>query len=304
MVLFGSDLSRKRTPALDVVEPFLLAGARGVIAGAFTQADAMLNPGGRVWLLPLGLPTPAAWVRLALREFSGLDPERVPSPPDWWTTGSWATPEQRNARSALRETTERREQVLRELSVDIAQALDAAVEADLRATAGALRLLTADGDELEEAVLDALTAFGFIATVMDEVYPPGDRREDLQLRDPDVDGWLALVEIKGYSRGAAVNDLARIERHTSRFAADNAGALPSAKFHVVNAFKGTDPASRPAAIPNDDELREFAAGGGLLIDTRDLFTAWCSVESGARESTDVRRSLRESAMRWIAPVIE
>jgi hypothetical protein len=136
---------------------------------------------------------------------------------------------------------------------------------------------------------------------MDGVYPVGDRREDLQLRDPDDGGWIALVEIKGYSRGASVNDLARIERHTIRYMAENGGALPSAKFHVVNAFKGTDPTTRPRAIPNDAELTEFAAGGGLLIDSRDLFAAWCEVESGAKDPGQIRRSVREATMRWTWP---
>ncbi|WP_075764688.1 maleylpyruvate isomerase N-terminal domain-containing protein [Actinoalloteichus fjordicus] len=131
---------------------------------------------------------------------------------------------------------------------------------------------------------------------MDTVFPQGQRREDLRVRDPDEPGWEAIVEIKGYTRGAQVNHLARIRRWASRYATDH-GRAPDALWHVVNHFRTTDPSARPVVLPDDDALVDLVAEGGVLIDTRDLFTAARDVQAGT-VAADVRKLLCGARGRW------
>lgn len=294
-----SGASSGTPPPPGVITPFMSAGGDSILSGAFTQYDESGESlGGRVWFLPAEVANPAAWVRMALREFSELDPERVPSAPDWWADEEWNTPRQMVARQNVKNLESTRDAQLVSINSQIQSARLEINFADSEAQQGMLRLLTQDGDELSDAVKEVLAAFGLYVKDMDEIYPPGDRLEDLQIEMSEHPDWIALVEIKGYSNGARVTDLAKLERHASRFANSNGGRLPDAKWQVVNAFKGISPSARPNAIPNDDELIDFHNNGGMLIDTRDLFAAWRTVQSGLTDPSVIRQSLFNTQMRW------
>lgn len=290
-------------PILALVRPLLLAGGDSTLAGRFTRSagwEKRAGPecsGGELWFLPAEVEEHAAWVLEALRHWQTLDPTRFPAPPDWWRTGDWATPEQVSAREALAHLAAERATVVQALERRQVELTAASRAADDGAKLGPLRLLTEDGDDLELAVLEALTSFGFAARKMDEVHPGNDRREDLRVTDTDEPSWECLVEIKGYGRGAAVNDLARLSRWSARYAVEK-GRLPGAMWHVVNHFRDTDPNGRPIAIPNDDDLADFAADGGTLIDTRQIFRAWRDVTTGAIRAESVRSSLKAARGRW------
>ena len=61
---------------------------------------------------------------------------------------------------------------------------------------------------------------------------------------------------------------------------------------MVNQFSGRDPGNRLKALGgNPDEVREFAAGGGVVIDTRDLFALWNAVKVGDISDVDARSLL-------------
>lgn len=127
----------------------------------------------------------------------------------------------------------------------------------------------------------------------------GAKLEDLRVSDPDVSDWIGLVEIKGYSKGAKVRDVAQvIGRPIVGFVKEN-GREPSAVWHVVNANRGEDPSSRALAIPDDRDLEALAQANGMLIDTRDLFRAARAVEARVWDAADVRRTLREARRRWV-----
>ena len=136
--------------------------------------------------------------------------------------------------------------------------------------------------EWREAVTaDCFADLGFDVMEMNQVYPPKDRREDLQVRDPDTPGWTALVGVRGYSTGARVNDLLRFARYRIRYVRDHDEDV-SAVWYFVNQFNEDDPEIRPPVLAsNEVELETFAADGGLVIDTADLFQMWRAVQDGS-----------------------
>lgn len=289
----GTTWQRTELEASRACTPFLLAGDGSVLAGAIT-----LDGGGRCWFLPKDCPTPEVWVAAALKEFHELTPDRVPGLPRWWERPDWATPGQRRAREAAAELEAERERLLADLDRRLADARGDVDRADVDAAAGVGRLLTSDGTGLAEAAQIALEALGFTVRDMDQVTQEGQRREDLRVTDPAVAGWEAIVEVKGYTAGARVNDLARVLRWKAHFVKDT-GREPDALWHVVNAFRRTDPAARPTAIPDEGDLANLTEENGVLIDTRELFRAQRDVETGAADPAVVRASLRATAGRWI-----
>lgn len=162
------------------------------------------------------------------------------------------------------------------------------------------RLLTSDGSDLEDAVAVALRDLGLVVQDMDEVHPPNDRREDARVTDPDLDGWEALVEIKGYTRGAAVNDLARLSRWSAKYALEKQ-RLPDALWHIVNYFRQQDPETRPRPLPNDADLLNFQEQSGLLIDSLQLFEVVKATAGGRTTALAVRESLQQQQGRWVPP---
>jgi hypothetical protein len=273
--------------------PFLVAGDGSVLAGAFTRKG-----GGRCWVLPAGCPAPAAWVTAALKEFHEVSPERVPGLPQWWERPEWATLEQQRTRAVIADLEDERTRLLGELDDRLRAARSDVETADANAAAGAGRLLTADGDNLAHGVQAALEALGFEVEDMDQVHPDKDRREDLRVRDPDRPGWEVIVEVKGYTAGAKVNDLTRLLRWKSRYILD-VGREPDALWHVVNAFRRTDPSVRSIPIPNDADLEHLIAENGVLIDSRHLFQAHRAVESGSADATKIRGTMCSTAGRWV-----
>ncbi|MEU4673918.1 hypothetical protein AB0F91_39685 [Amycolatopsis sp. NPDC023774] len=282
-----------KLPAGQWCTPFLLASDGSVLAGAFTRYK-----GGRCWVLPKNCPAPELWVAAALKEFHELDPEAVPGQPDWWEQPEWATIEQQRARATVASLETQREKLLRDLDTELAVAREGVGQADAAAAVGSARLLTADGDELAHAVQTALEDLGFTVEDMDQVNSPGQRLEDLRVRDPHAHpGWEALVEVKGYTAGAKVNDLGKLLRWKAHYVKETRRD-PDALWHVVNAFRQNDPVTRPVPIPSDEDLENLVAEGGVLIDTRDLFKAQRDVAAGAADRDEVRVALRSATGRW------
>jgi hypothetical protein len=57
---------------------------------------------------------------------------------------------------------------------------------------------------------------------------------------------------------------------------------PDALWYVVNHFLKDDPSDRPLPFAEDSgDLAEFAATGGLVLDTRDLFRLAQAIRSGS-----------------------
>ncbi|MGW5721880.1 hypothetical protein ACWEVP_37300 [Amycolatopsis sp. NPDC003865] len=146
----------------------------------------------------------------------------------------------------------------------------------------------------------ALETLGFTVRDLDQVHPEGQRREDLRVSNPDAPAWEAIVEVKGYTAGAKVNDLNRVLRWQTHYVRENQ-RNPDALWHVVNAFRQTDPAARPIPIPDAGDLENLVEENGVLIDTRDLFRVQRDVETGSADRIAVRTSLRAATGRWTHP---
>ena len=149
-------------------------------------------------------------------------------------------------------------------------------------------LLTTQSDELKDAVLRALIEIGFIVVDADLDAKKDDHLEDLRISDPNESGWIALGEVKGYTKGAKTEALTQFLRFNARFVQEN-GRLPDACWYIVNQFLGRDPSSRQLALNGkDDDVKAFAAANGLVLDTRELFKLLSFVRKGSISPSDAR----------------
>ncbi|MBW3669793.1 MAG: hypothetical protein KY443_11345 [Actinobacteria bacterium] len=212
------------------------------------------------------------------------------------------TPEELWALRSLDAAKEQRDRALRTLDAEVAQR-EAELEAKrAEADRGPRRLLTAQGDDLVQAAVGALTDLGFEVLDMDTVWSEGDKLEDLRVRLPGGD-WTAVVEVRGYAKGAQQRDLLRIGRFVLRYLRE-LETMPDAAWYLVNQVRSQDPASRPKALAsNDPEIAEFSEGEspGLVIDTVELFKLWQAVVHKRVSQEEARTLLTGSAGRFQAP---
>jgi hypothetical protein len=240
------------------------------------------------------------WFMWYLNVLSSSDQDRFPGRPNWSEQREWSGPEVVSLTDSLDALRSERARIEAELSTNETSlreqlAIERAKERD-----GHQRLLTADGDELSDAVSRALEVLGFAVQDMDGHHDAktGAKLEDLRVTTADDPEWILLAEVKGYTKGAKVNDLAQIvNRPVLNFLRDH-GREPDGLWHIVNAHRGQDPSVRPKAISDDQELARLTEQEGALIDTRNLFAAVRAVELGQAESATVRASMRSARTRW------
>ena len=292
--VLGSGTAKVRTQKSPApgIEPFLTSADARVLAGRYrrrTQAEA--------WLLPADVPSLVAWVRAALAEWHELNPESFPGLPGWTTQDQWATPAEISKRAALAELADERTRLvtaLDEREGRLRAELDSAKDAG---DAYERRLLTAQDDALTAAVDRAFAELGFEVTDSDATANPRDKLEDLQLRDPDAPDWVALGEVKGYTKGAKTEAIAQFMRHQKRFQHAH-GRMADSEWYVVNQFLGRDPGTRQKALAGSpDDLEAFGAGGGLIIDTVVLFRLLMDVRAKKTTAKAARQRLRRSTGR-------
>jgi hypothetical protein len=258
----------------------------------------IITTGGVLTLaLPEFVSSYAEWLVAFIDHLRPLQPARFPASPDWQVESSWATPAMRTSMRELDELTVERTAALQSLA-----AREAAIAAQLGAAAAAAaagphRVLTSDGPDLVAGVLELLSDLGFEAEDRDDHHDEktGAKLEDLLVKDG---GWTCLAEVKGYTKGAKVNEVPKITgRPSVAFAAEH-GEPPDAVWHIVNTWRATDPATRPPAVPNDLDLVPLTGADGCLIDTRDMFRAWRDVREGRATADEVREAMRNAVTRW------
>lgn len=278
--------------------PLLHLGPEQFVYAFSNRRDG--NSGGLHLSLPGITQNPAEWLRLFLDLVAAVDPNSVPSEIEWKSSERWSPPEVSDFVKDLHMLRQEHEQAMCVFQVQEQALKDQLEDAAKRADSGPGRLLTADGDELSDAVLKAMQDLGFGVRDMDDHHDErtGAKLEDLRVDDPKAPGWHCLVEVKGYTKGAKVNDVSQITGRPVAAYTKETGDFPSAVWHIVNAWRGTPPSTRPVSIPNDDDLKPLTDAGGALIDTRDLFEAWRDVRAGLAEAEDVRVSLRSAVTRW------
>jgi hypothetical protein len=158
------------------------------------------------------------------------------------------------------------------------------------------RLLNDQGDNLKDEVLSTLSYLGFKMTDVDKEKEAkenkSDKLEDLRAESDNEDTrWLALIEVRGYSKGAKTSDLQRISRFALRYLKDT-GAEANAYWYIVNHdFKKNPGTRQQALIESKDDVDNFADDNGLVIDTVELFKLRKAVDEGILKPEDARTML-------------
>lgn len=293
----GSYIHRTGATARDFPQatPWICDADQQIIAGSFGR------PGkSTAWLLPIHADHPELWLDAALEAWHDLSPARVPQQPGWRQRAQWLTAAEREAASTKRSIQETMDAAVTDFRRRVAEADSAIVAATATADAGTRRLLTAQGNELVEAVIDVIRSLGFDVVDVDAHLAAGSlKTEDLRITDPHDPSWTNICEVKGYTGGGKSSDLVRFERYARHYRAEY-GDDPITRWYVVNQFLNNDPDSRaPLLSGADADVEVFAELGGLAIDTRDLFALARQVEGGELVPAEARRRLRTSNGRFV-----
>ena len=232
----------------------------------------------------------AAWFREFLSDVHDVDQERVPTkPPRLVRPSDWYTLREAGIAADIAAASREIED-LQDKMVRLRMALDAAgAEAD----GGIRQALWGDGDELVEAVTVLLEGLGFDVEDLDATRSPNEpRREDLRLTHEDREGWEAIVEVKGYSRGIRTNDARQIREHRERYIVET-GRPPDLTVWLANPFREVDPSSRPPVDVNVAAAAEQI--GAVLVLASSLYLQWTLVKAGRLDEHAVVTSLTNAA---------
>lgn len=272
---------------LPTIEPFISSADGKILAGRYKRGSLP-----EVWLLPGDVPDLCAWVRVALAEWHSLAPERFPGIPDWAQQPEWMTPSEQALAAALIGLEHEQVEMLARVEARRGRLQQEMNKAKGLADAYERALLTTQHDTLKDAAIRALRELGFAVIDADLKAKPGDHLEDLQVSDPDQPGWIALAEVKGYTKGAATAAFAQFTRFNKRYVQKH-GASPDASWYIANQFLGRDPAARqPILHGKKEDVESFADSDGLVIDTVELFKLLRLVQDGTVAAKDARSKLR------------
>lgn len=275
------------------VQAFIAAGDGSILAGWYDRSDS-----SQAWLLPSDTPDLHLWVKAALAEWHDLAPNRFPGIPDWSHLPRWMTAEEISLVSDLDGLNSRREAMLRQLADE-----EAGIRVRLRvardeADGFERALLTTQSEDLVAVVIKALSELGFKVVDADTHADPSDHLEDIRIEDSDEPGWIALGEVKGYTKGAKTEALTQFLRFQARYV-QRIGSTPSAMWYIVNQFLARDPSTRqPVLHGKDDDVRAFASGRGLVLDTTELFRLLMDVRDGSISASEARVLLRTATGRF------
>jgi hypothetical protein len=217
LIMWGGIQGFANEGSPDIAQPFLMDADNYVLAGSY------LRPGGnaRWWWLPGDVEHPALWAAAALADWHNADPNKFPGTPSWQESDDWGTPVESGLRAEMQALEDELRRAVENIEGKKLEVATRQQEEFIKVNKGERRLVTAQGDQLVDAVQAALEEIGFTVTNVDqEIASEGDRREDLRVQDPDNPDWIAIVEVRGYKRGAQLNDLLRIARFVIRFAAE------------------------------------------------------------------------------------
>ncbi|WP_440714213.1 hypothetical protein [Gordonia sp. FQ] len=230
-----------------------------------------------------------AWAVWCLTQWSEADSDRFPELPDWRNDPEWRFPAERAAAEQVDTAKRALETAIatHEAAVKNAEAELYDVAAQVDATWR--RLLTSTGDDLVGIVATAFERLGFSVTNMDDA-GTREKREDLRVEEGD---WLALVEVKGYAKGASPRDLHQLHRFAGLFVQETKGERQQdSLWYVCNQFRERDPRHRREILRGqDDDVNGFADSRGLVIDTRALYRLIRDVDAGKRQADEARQLL-------------
>jgi hypothetical protein len=257
---------------------------------------SFIKEGGKsqVWMLPYVDLDIAAWVELALKQWHKIDPEKFPVDLGWERSLDWMTPVETELALKIEAVRKSRQEMLARLNEQEHELMEQLHAASIAVDSNERLLLTAQGEVLVQAVAKAFEELGFHVQDMDKIFPPNDRREDLRIRLSKEGDWVAICEVKGYYKGAQVNDLLKMERFRGRFFKET-GRDPDRCWYVVNHHAKDNPSRRGSPLPmNAEEVASFSEGGGLVISTFKIFQLVMDVRRGNLTSQAARELLMNS----------
>lgn len=285
-------------PEKPVLKPFIKTGGGNVLAGMYER-----SPTSEAWVLPSDTPDVVSWIRAALAEWHSLSPDRFPGVPDWSEQPEWMTAEERDISARVKDIRHQRVVLLDTLDAQERDLLQELRDAQGRASQYQRALITSQSDSLKDAAMRAFSEIGFQVTDADLDAVPDDHLEDLRIEDPDAPEWIALAEVKGYTKGAKTEALTQLMRFNVRYL-QRTGKTANASWYVVNQFLNRDPSTRqPVLNGKDDDVAAFAAGGGLVIDSVTLFNLLRLVQDGKMGADKARALLRSAVGRLEIPVM-
>ena len=240
------------------------------------------------------------WLELLIEDrWSRKSPDRFPQSNSWKNDPMWQTGEETRINQEIAALTLQFEEATKTYETAVTKLREDLSDATLRANDSSRVLLTSQGNTLKTAVANTLKGFGFAITDMDEEKDDAagePKLEDLRAADvaPDETEWVALVEVRGYLKGAKVNDLMRLEgRFTKLYMQETDGRPPSALWFVVNHDLRTSPPSRKLAMKDaPGEAKAFGENDGLIIDTVELFKLVQAVEMRKCNADEARNMLK------------
>ncbi|WP_155976653.1 hypothetical protein [Nocardia sp. 348MFTsu5.1] len=238
------------------------------------------------------------WLLYALERWSKLDPARFPPGPDWTSDERWMMRSEQNLARKIDEIADELAEATNRLEGQIADAKSELEKMQARVDEGERLILSGTGAPLVVAVAATLERLGFDVENRD-LSEGREKLEDLRVRTAnDSDGWIALAEIKGYSKGGSPTDLQKLGRFVERYILE-AKEAPNARWYIVNQFKDRNPANRPQLLRGQDpDVDLLAEDGGLAIDTRDLFRLGRDVDGGSIAAPDARALLISATGRF------
>ena len=272
VALFGADYKESVATALYAGRALMTSvtppGAHGFVFARERKGKRTL---GCAWIP--GARDRMRWIRALILEWSAFDPESFGTLADWESLAEWQTPAERELLTKLHELAAAREAEIARFTREenaLRARFEAAREEASRATR---RLLTAQEDDLVDAVSKALTSFGFEVEPIDEKLTTGKaKREDLRLRVKERSDWEAIAEVRGYEkRSAQVGDLLRLQRFATLYTQEKKRP-PDKMYYFVNGQFGLPPDQRvPLLRGAADDVLVFEESGGLAVATPDLF---------------------------------
>lgn len=268
------------------------------IDGSIIACSFMRSTDSECWALPRFVTDIAPWAQAAVRHWRTIAPGRFPGEAIWTHHKRWATMDERALLAELDSATEEFESQKNQFEERSRRILGNLAEQRSIGDRMQRALLTEQGDALVAAIASTLQHLGFSVEIVDNSGRSA-KVEDLRVTDPDVHGWQALVEVKGYVRGGArAGDLLQIGKFQSLFAVEK-GRLPDRSWYVVNHSLNEDPnLRREVLLGAEPEIRVFADTGGLVIDTRALFDIRADVDAGLWSAADARARLRTETGRF------
>ena len=266
----------------DVVTSPIVSSSDCAVAALYTMDKEI----GRILSVP-ELADLGQWFRAFVDYLRVVDPSMVPLPLAPSSSSEiWYSPLEKSVRDQIAATADERERLEKRVQ-DLTLELDVAMaEADEKER----KVLWEVGTSLEKSVGSMFEDLGFRIKYSEK---PSDMDEseveDLYITPSDGSGRVAIIKVRGYSEGVEVADLQKLNKNTSRFAAEH-GREAELSLLVANPFRNVDLSLRSTA--QDGLLHDQASlTNATVVKATDLYCLWRDHIVGLLDATKAQEIL-------------